>query len=84
MAEIATEVCFVGYPPGGAPMDRSKIISEKRDAARRTRLMARSLSLADDRANLARFAQKLEEEAASMERETGADISNEGHGEAAR
>ena len=59
-------------------MDRSKIISEKRDAARRTRLMARSLSLADDRANLARFAQKLEEEAASLERETSADISNEG------
>ena len=46
--------------------------------------MARSLSLADDRANLARFAQKLEEEAASLERETSADISNEGHGEAVR
>ena len=52
-------------------MDRSKIIGEKRDTARRTRRMARTLSSADDRENLLRFAQELEDEAARLEQEAG-------------
>jgi hypothetical protein len=65
-------------------MDRSKVISEKRDTARRTRRMARSLSSADDRANLLRFAQELEDEAARLEQEAGDGPSPESDGRLAR
>jgi hypothetical protein len=63
-------------------MERSKVIAEKRDAAQRTRRLAQSLTLAEDRANLLRFAQELEDEAARLEGRSDAGASTERHGAA--
>ena len=63
-------------------MERSKIICEKRDAAQRTRRLAQSLTLAEDRTNLLRFAQELEDEADRLAGECDVGASTERPGAA--